>query len=99
MCQWVTTRCAHVYQPPKCPVPSDTSAFCTDDGSVEGDDGDIWNVCEIDGTTGNVVATDKSRHDLLLKGGYVEVPAFTHAPTDAATLAFWMQVMKKMLRT
>ena len=62
-----------------------------DDGAVEGDDGDIWNVCEINGLTGNVVATDKSRHTLELTGGYAEVADFTHAPSNAATLAFWMQ--------
>ena len=44
-----------------------------DDGTLEGDDKDIWNVCDIDGVTGNVVATDKSRHVLDFKGGYVEV--------------------------
>ena len=64
----------------------------SDDGTVEGDDLDIWNVCDIDGLTGNVVATSKSRHVLALQGGYVEVPDFSHAPTDKASLAFWMQV-------
>jgi len=49
-------------------------------------------VCDIDGLTGNVVATDKSRRELVLNGGYVEVPDFSHAPSDKATLAFWMQV-------
>jgi len=62
-----------------------------DDGVVEGDDKDIWNVCDIDGLTGNVVATDKSRRELVLNGGYVEVPDFSHAPSDKASLAFWMQ--------
>ena len=65
---------------------------CADDGVVEGEDKDIWNVCDIDGLTGNVVATDKSRRTLFLQGGYVEVPDFVHAPSDKATLAFWMQV-------
>lgn len=62
-----------------------------DDGVVEGEDKDIWNVCDIDGLTGNVVATDKSRRALFLQGGYVEVPDFAHAPSDKASLAFWMQ--------
>ena len=60
---------------------------------MEGEDKDIWNVCDIDGLTGNVVATDKSRHVLFFQGGYVEVPDFSHAPSDKATLAFWMQVL------
>jgi hypothetical protein len=63
-----------------------------DDGTVEGEDGDIWNVCDIDGLTGNVVATDKSRRVLYLNGGFVEVPDFSHAPSEQASLAFWMQV-------
>ncbi len=49
-------------------------------------------MCDIDGLTGNVVATDKSRRALFLQGGYVEVPDFAHAPSDKASLAFWMQV-------
>jgi len=65
---------------------------CADDGVIEGEDNDIWNVCDIDGLTGNVVATDKSRRALFLQGGYVEVPDFVHAPSDKASLAFWMQV-------
>ena len=39
----------------------------SDDGTLEGATKDIWNVCEIDGLTGNVVAVSKSRRILAVK--------------------------------
>ena len=39
----------------------------SDDGTLEGATKDIWNVCEIDGLTGNVVAVSKSRRILAVE--------------------------------
>ena len=38
-----------------------------EDGTLEGATKDIWNVCEIDGLTGNVVAVSKSRRILAVE--------------------------------
>ena len=69
------------------------------DGVIEGDDDDIWKVCDIDGLTGNVIATDKARRVMQLGAvgsaastakSYFMVSDFQRAPSSKASLAFWM---------
>eukprot|EP00286_Rhodomonas_abbreviata_P011003 CAMPEP_0181322962 /NCGR_PEP_ID=MMETSP1101-20121128/19517_1 /TAXON_ID=46948 /ORGANISM="Rhodomonas abbreviata, Strain Caron Lab Isolate" /LENGTH=687 /DNA_ID=CAMNT_0023430929 /DNA_START=127 /DNA_END=2190 /DNA_ORIENTATION=+ len=64
-----------------------------DDGTLEGDDLDIWNVCDIDGLTGNVIATDKSRRvlDFQEGTGVVAVSDFGNMPQSTLSAVFWMQ--------
>jgi len=62
------------------------------DGVVAGDDNEEWNVCDIDGLTGNVIATDKTRKLLSFEEGtgVVKVEDFSRMPQDKITVTFWM---------
>jgi len=71
------------------------------DGVVGGDNGEEWNVCDIDGLTGNVIATDKTRKLLSFPEGtgVVKVEDFARMPQDKLTVAFWMMASGENMGT